>query len=322
VNLNKILIIGSLPPPIGGVTIHVKRLLYHLDENEVPYKYIDLRNNAKISIIKLFLTHKRIHLHTSNVYLRFTITFIGILFQKKIDFTLHGDLGRYNSKFKNSLDIFAIYLAKIPILLNSKSLEKAKRYNKNSVIGSSFYSPNYKDELMNPQIISTILSHKNKFHFQFCTNAYNLSFDKEDQEIYGLFELIELFANYTQFSLVISDPSRAYHREILNRKIKLTKNILLISCQHSFYKVIEMSDGMIRNTTTDGDSISVKEGLYLNKLVYCTSVVERPKQVIIYSKGNFSSILQRQEFLKELKKPKSSKKMLERKMLDNILLYK
>lgn len=321
-NSARILIIGSKPPPIGGVTIHVNRLLYHLEVHGVSFMYLDLKDVTFGTLIKEIIQHSKIHIHSSNVYVRFLITFLGFILFKKVDFTLHGDLGRYNSKFKNYLDIFAIYLSSTPILLNSKSFEKAKRYNKNSVISSSFYSPNYEDELLKPQIRSSILNHKNKFQFQFCTNAYNLSFDKENQEIYGLFELIELFAIYTQYSLVISDPSGAYLSEIQNRKIELTKNILLISCQHSFYKVIEMSDAMIRNTTTDGDSISVKEGLYLNKLVYCTSVVERPNQVIVYSKGEFLSILQQQEFLKELKLPKNTKKMLESKMLENILLYK
>jgi len=319
---NKILIIGSLPPPIGGVSIHVQRLLHHLEKNGILYKYIDLKTSSKSSIIIKIFSHNRIHLHCSNVFLRFMMTFFGVIFLKKIDFTLHGDLGRYNSKFKNALDLLSIYLSNTPILLNQKSYSKAKRYNRNSILGSSFYSPNYEKEVLRKDIMKSILEHKNKFQFQFCTNAYNLSFDKDNHEIYGLFELIELFAIYSQFSLVISDPSGAYQNAILNKKIILSENILLISCQHSFYKVIELSDGMIRNTTTDGDSISVKEGLYLNKLVYCTSVVERPKESIIYKKGTFISILQKQQFLKQDVKAHYSKQDFEKKMFENILLYK
>jgi len=319
---NKILIIGSLPPPIGGVSIHVQRLLYHLEKNKILYKYIDLNTSSKSSIIIKIFSHNRIHLHSSNVFLRFMMSFFGVIALKKVDFTLHGDLGRYNSKFKNSLDFLSIYLSNIPILLNQKSYSKAKRYNQNSVLGSSFYSPNYEAEVLNKDIMTSILEHKNKFQFQFCTNAYNLSFDKDNHEIYGLFELIDLFAMYSQFSLVISDPSGAYLNAIRNRRIEISENILLISCQHSFYKVIELSDGMIRNTTTDGDSISVKEGLYLNKLVYCTSVVERPMHTIVYKKGEFAAILDCRNFLKGFRNDYDSKMYLDSKMRENILLYK
>jgi hypothetical protein len=40
----------------------------------------------------------------------------------------------------------------------------------------------------------------------------------------------------------------------------------------------------IRNTTTDGDSISIHEALYLGKQVWATDCVMRPDGVNVYSK--------------------------------------
>lgn len=34
-----LLILGSLPPPIGGVTIHVKRLLEFLEKKSISYSF-------------------------------------------------------------------------------------------------------------------------------------------------------------------------------------------------------------------------------------------------------------------------------------------
>lgn len=39
---------------------------------------------------------------------------------------------------------------------------------------------------------------------------------------------------------------------------------------------------IIRNTPTDGDSLSVKEALYLHKPILATDAVSRPKGVILF----------------------------------------
>ena len=44
-----------------------------------------------------------------------------------------------------------------------------------------------------------------------------------------------------------------------------------------------MSDALIRATTMDGDSLSVKEALYYGVPVFATDVVDRPSGVISFS---------------------------------------
>lgn len=38
----QILIIGKIPPPIGGVTIHIQRLIQCLQNNDIEYQYLSL----------------------------------------------------------------------------------------------------------------------------------------------------------------------------------------------------------------------------------------------------------------------------------------
>jgi hypothetical protein len=61
----------------------------------------------------------------------------------------------------------------------------------------------------------------------------------------------------------------------------LNDNILLLPFLHDFNAVLKETDSMIRYTTTDGDSISVKEALYAGKSVIATNVVDRPHDVIL-----------------------------------------
>ena len=285
------LVIGSLPLPVGGVTIHVQRLLHHLKNNNIPFQFLDLRKDSGLKLIIAFLIKRKVHLHTSSVYLRFFVTLIGILTFKKIYLTLHGDLGRYNSWLLNYLDSLSLKMAYRPILLNKSSFEKTRKWNKRSLLRSAFFPPNPKKEVLDSATKTKILKLKSEKKYLFGTNAYNLAFDKNGNEIYGIFELIRIFQEKSDYGLIISDPSGVYSQEIIKRKIELPSNILLIPKFHSFYKVIELCDFTIRNTSTDGDSISVKESLYLEKGTICTDVVSRPSGTINYKRGHLNSIL-------------------------------
>ncbi|GAA0881352.1 hypothetical protein GCM10009119_43220 [Algoriphagus jejuensis] len=290
-NKEKVLILGKTPLPIGGVTVHVDRLLFHLKQNNILFDFVELIPSNFFSILKFFFAAKSVHLHTSNVYIRFIFSFLCKCFSKRFDYTLHGDLNRYKSKFKNYLDFLTIKFSYRPILLNSKSYFKALSINSNAELISSFLPPNLDNEVLDYQIFSTIVDLKARFFRVFCTNAFNLAYDKDSVEIYGIFDLIDSFVVLPDFLLVVSDPSGAYSRYINENNIAIGNNVYFISVPHSFYRVIELSDVCIRNTSTDGDSLSVKESLYLNKFTFCTDVVSRPVGCILYSRGSFLELV-------------------------------
>ena len=318
------LIVGKRPLPIGGVTIHVERLLYYLSVNNVSYKYVDLKKNSKQKIIMNIFLMKNIHLHSSNVYFRFLLTLFGKLTFKRIDLTLHGDLGRYKSKVKNTVDLLTIKLANKPVLLNKASYCKALKLNKNAFLGSSFIPPlvSSQDQDMDYNLKQTISLLKKNSDFLFCTNAFNIAFDRNGQEIYGIFELIDIFTHHSNLGLIISDPSGAYMREIKRKMLDIPGNVIVIPFPHSFYRIIELCDGTIRNTSTDGDSVSVKESLFLGKTTFCTNVVSRPKEVIIFSVGEFDQILKTRQFERKTNLRNSFKKEVESSLAQVLELYK
>ena len=292
----KLLLIGKIPPPIGGVTIHVNRLLEKLEmfySGKFCYK-----NLSKLNIILApyyLLKFPVFHLHSSNVYIRFYFAFLSKFLFSKCIITIHGDVGRYKNKYKNRLDENTLKLAEYPILLNSKSYNQSIILNDKSKLFSSFIPPNMETEDLNYEIKNKIIEFKTKYNQVFCTNAYNLSRDKYNQEIYGIFEIIAFFKINPAIGLVFSDPSGAYKEEFNRISFNLPSNILHINQQHSFFEVLKLSNFSIRNTSTDGDSISVKESLYLNKITFCTNIVSRPNGVILYERGQFHQMLN--EFL-------------------------
>ena len=221
-------IIGSLPLPIGGVTIHVERLLYHLEKEKITFTYVDLKKDSLKTLIIAIIRHKHIHLHTSNAYLRFLISMFCFLSLKKLTYTLHGNLGRYNDGIKNFLDRCAIKLAYRPIMLNKSSFEKALKLNSNCKLSSPFLPPNIENDVLDSVLMTMINNLRKQTRILFCTNASALSRDKDGQEIYGIFELIEDFKKNNSFGLILSDPSGTYTKAIHEKQLSIPSNILII----------------------------------------------------------------------------------------------
>lgn len=90
------MIVGKRPLPIGGVTIHVDRLVKLIDKLGYDYTFYDLNNFTIYSFIKAISANDIIHLHTSSPKLRVFFA-ICCLVQHKISLiTYHGDLGRFH----------------------------------------------------------------------------------------------------------------------------------------------------------------------------------------------------------------------------------
>ncbi|WP_460545725.1 hypothetical protein [Echinicola sediminis] len=282
-------IIGKTPPPIGGVTVHMERLLYQLRTTNISFVFFDLARDKVWQGLKGFLKYQNIHLHSSNPYLRFLIVLLGKVLGKRVDFTLHGDLGRYKSRLKNQLDLFAIRFAHRPVLLNEKSYRKAQKLNSNAQLISAFLPPDLNKQVLSNTWRKKIIALKSD-RFLFCTNAGQVAYDKNDQEIYGIIELIKAFSGNERYGLIISDPSSSYSRLLESENFEIPQNILLLTGPHSFFKVMELGDATIRNTSTDGDSLSVRESLFLGKLTFCTDVVSRPKGTILYKRGDIKRV--------------------------------
>ncbi|MDD2493734.1 MAG: hypothetical protein PHE29_00925 [Tissierellia bacterium] len=289
----RLLILGKIPPPIGGVTIHVQRLLFSL-KNKIEYDFLKLNFKNLLKIPLVIIHYKTVHLHSSNPWVRLYIVLISRLFAVKLVSTIHGNLGRFSSDLKNQIDLVSIQLSYKPILLNENSLNIARTKNKRSELISAFIPPDLDQEFLPEIVLQNILDFKKKSKVLFCTNAYNLSYDKNSVEIYGIFELIEAFRNKPEFGLVFSDPSGVYSKTFNSKFIKIPNNVLIINIAHSFYKVMQVCDASIRNTTTDGDSLSVKESLYLKRYTFATDAVNRPPGCILYKRGKFNDFLNKE----------------------------
>ncbi len=267
---------------VGGVAIHVERLRDYLDSHGVEYVFLDSRSNGVLSLFFEIAKHGVVHLHISNPLFQWVLVLYSRLIGRKVIMTLHGDYGRFGW-LKNLLVRRAISLSSFPIVLNERSYEKCRGFNKNTQLIPAFIPP-IKSEPLQDVIVSLLEGLHSDGKKVIATNASNYALDKDGNDIYGIEFLIRVVKDFHQMALVISDPSGTYKRVYREKgEIPPEGGIYFIDYPHPFFEVLKHVDYFVRNTSTDGDSLSVKEALYLGVPTLCTKVVSRPEGVRLFS---------------------------------------
>lgn len=277
----KLLMVGKFPPPIGGVTIHIQRLLKSLQA--LDYIDVDLldysRNKNIVDIFKKIYCADIIHLHMTNKVVRFVFVLLLRVFGKKVLVTFHG-----KTDFKDIFIRGVLIMTSFIIVLNEYSLTHAKKYkSKNIKLVGAFIPPIEKDiKDLDNDIILKLKELRENYKHIYCTNASNYVLDEKGNEIYMGTDLLELFKSHKDDCLIFSDPAGTYKKYFIEKKISISKNVFIIDRPHDFVNIIKQSHALIRATTMDGDSLSIKEALYYGVPVFASNIVDRPFDVILF----------------------------------------
>ncbi len=285
-----ILQFGKVPPPIGGVSIHIKRLMDGLKSFSIKTELLDYSKDRNIiSIIRKISRCKIVHFHLTNKKLRLLFILIFRMVSKKVIVTFHG---KYD--FSNKYDYYSLRYATKSILLNKATFENARKTNIKSIqLIGAFIPPKLNTvSSLRVDTINKIKLLKEKYDYVFCTNAWNVVLNNQGKEIYNGSLLCEIFKNTNTAALVFSDPLGKYSEFLKKKYGFLPDNIFFITYNHDFFEVINFTDALLRATITDGDSLSINEALYFNKDVITSDVVDRPSGCILYkSTDDFVEII-------------------------------
>lgn len=284
---NELLIIGTLPETsgIGGVTIHLSRLCDYLKKHNYSYTFLDYKN---VKLVKQFIEISNfsvVHIHCSNLLYRLILVLFCKILGIKTIITIHGSI-KYYKGLSLKLLLFTTRISSYVIVLNQISKNILEKYNADTYLIPAFIPPIKEEKKLDDSIEKQLLIFREKYDKIFATNAYKVAFNKEGREIYGITELVEMFKMNSDYVLIVSNPSGDYLSFFKSKNIDIPENVLVIPYEHSFFEILKKSDAMIRNTITDGDALSIKEALFLNKRVYATNVVDRDKSVLLYSTIN------------------------------------
>lgn len=289
---NKVLIIGTTTATagIGGVTVHVERLLQWLGKLGRPVDLCDYKRLSYREQLQMIRQYDIIHLHVSHPLLRVFYVSMALLLGKKSILTVHGNLGRFGW-LMNKLDDWAVRFCSVPILINKHSYDVAIRLNEHSKYISAFLPP-LDDGFIDEETEMQLRQIRDSSDVVFATNASYRKINHNGEEVYGIDFLVDYFSKAPQYQLIISDSSGDYKTYYEQQNISLPDNIFIISSPHSFLKVLKYSDIMIRNTQTDGDSVSIKEALMVQKNVFASDCVNRPTEVYLFKYNDALSFTQ------------------------------
>lgn len=278
-----LLLVGSWPPPLGGVTIHVSRLDCSLKAAGIPHDCIDIRRTRFVSLLYAVARHEVCHLHLSSPRAQLLLVLWAACWRTWSVLTLHSDLNRHRG-IRRQMVRLAVAICDVPVLLNQGSFDKASRLNRRAVQISAFIPPADIDPLP-AWLQATLTEHMARYRCGqpvIATNAFDLAYNADGREVYGIFDLIDWSAGRS-LALVISDPSARYEAEARRRyAADEIERVLFLTGPHSFVAVLAQVDVFIRNTVTDGDSLSIHEALAQCKAVWATDVVARPRGTYLF----------------------------------------
>ena len=312
----KIAILGIYPPPIGGISIYIKRFYFFLSKkgiNKVLYnsgKYANKNNNIinvnfKHKLFKLiFDSSDIIHSNEIGIKARMIIPLFK-LFNKKTILSIHGDSfktqitelkGIKRACFLHQIKSYDHIIAVNP---NIKLLLILNGINKSQISVISAFIPPTPDETDINHLPEFFHKIRKRHKFLITANAFKISF-YNNEDLYGIDLSIELMNRLVQngyknigFIYVIPDIGNYdYYEKMQNlvKKYNLEDNFHFYTNPVAYPAVINMCDLFIRPTNTDGDALSIREALTLKKPAIASDVCKRPEGTILFKSKDIEEL--------------------------------
>lgn len=322
-SINIINILGVYPPPLGGVSIHVKRLIHGLNKYRLiflinygskvkGFEYIENIHSLPFYIFSLLWKRRRIiHVHSNSYVIFLLLLLFGI--RHKIGVTLHNQrIARMKSSFKQFVFTSFFHRADF-IILNSKKysdiLVQKYRLSENRLHVIPAFIPPMKSESCG--LPKEVLEFRKKCNYLISANAFRLVVE-DGLDLYGLDLLIDLIYDLRKdginAGLLFCLPeigNKKYYEELQKRieNYHLKEYVKIVSgiIQNAF-EYWKISDVFIRPTTTDIEGISVKEALWVNTPAIASDVCERPAGTLLFENRNYLDL--KDKVLKIYKKDK------------------
>lgn len=297
----RILFIGPMPPPMGGVSIHILRLsrlllnyfsIDYIDESKsIKSEFFNLRSLKFLQYFKRIMKSDLIYVHSGSRLLLMFHLISAKLLQKKIILTLHGyPIIKRNLAVR--LDEYFYSLSDSIIVVNEYILKRISLPSAKCIVRHAFIPPMMDDEADLPLFLKDwIVDRKNSGKIVICANAYQLRI-YNSQDLYGLDMCIEAADNLIgkgfPLSFIFNVSSLEKNRELYEqyrndiKEKNLQENFLLINEELSFVKLITYSDIVLRPTNSDGDALTIREAIHFGKPVISSDVISRPDETILF----------------------------------------
>lgn len=314
--------LGPMAPPYGGVSVYIKRLVeqltkdgltvggYYTTKSKPDVKHPELFDEwtwfeTKSFPWKIFKFHKQIkrfkiiHSHMSLEAMVYLWAFKNI-FRKKVIITIHNSMvGNYyvESNFINTFFLQRMAMDKNVIWI-AVSKEGKEQMLKLPVTFKSEINviPAYIPDNPVRKELKADLRHYMESHTRNLVFYGHSFMSNRGDDVYGFREMIDIYhslnRNELHLGLVycIADVSDKQSVDNLVHYAKEKDVYDDIYWQYgginNMLTVWERTDVYVRPTSTDGDSLSVREALEAGAQVVASNVVKRPDGCLVYKQGD------------------------------------
>ncbi|MFF1991519.1 glycosyltransferase family 4 protein [Bacillus mycoides] len=320
----KINIIGTVPPPIGGISVHIKRTKKFLDERKIESVVYNEANwgreeddiypikNYKFFMCRLpFLKADVFHFHSINIKIRILLGVYNF-FGKKIILTVHGE--SLTDQLKSSSFITRYLLLKslnklerivcVNNSITNNLIQFGVEHQKVITVPGYIHPQEDKEDILS--IPETVWGFIKRTPFLISANGCVRFYKNED--LYGIDMLIELMKklkdNRIETSLLFAvldkdsqtELEKTYYQELKERIIryKLENHIMFYEVENTeFYPILQKTNLFIRPTNTDGLGVSITEAIHYRVPSIASKVCERPTGTILFESRNVDDLFEK-----------------------------
>lgn len=314
--------IGAYPPPLGGISVHVKRLTERIkaagDISCAVYSHSFIQSSREEKIYRIknsyifycffYIMHKCkiVHYHNMDWGKRFLLALLkhsGV----KLVITFHSF--RDSTENKSFLECFiyrTVYKKADVIIAVSEDIKNklisTECPESKIVLMPAVIFPFNQDYILNKNeqniIDDALLGHD---YIILANSSNNSHFNGQD--LYGIDMSIELIRRLKQdgistccifFISNINDTSYFESLVMEIQKYNLEKDFIFIKSKEELIKYMGYLSGsktiFIRPTNTDGDAISIREALYSKIPAIASDVTARPKGTLLFKTRNMDDL--------------------------------
>lgn len=304
----KIAIIGIEPPPLGGVSIHITRVMdrFTAQHNRVALWPAEMRGRRffPLYIMRLFgwlIRQRPDRLYYHATYLKSAVLELWFLklFKKLFSYQLFivdHDCRHLARRSAFARDLYKkIVAACTEIICIGSSVKQSYHDNgiagEHIVVDDAFIAPSlHQAAQIRAQYPSSLtIFIKEHTPILLVSAAHLMRVDGRD--IYGIdltLEMVRLLqADYPDLGLIIALPvvvDEGYFEQLVQtmKSTGVAENVFILHGNKELWPLFKNVDIFVRPTRSDGDSISVREALFFKVPVVASDVCQRPVGVHLF----------------------------------------
>lgn len=309
-------LIGPHPPPYGGISIHLKRLVPHLDREGIRWTHYNISSNsvgrgnvrsvyrhrrAWLAALPLTARERVLHFHAPDDVLARSVSLpLAMLRRRDVIHSFHNSrtIAEAVSPLRRTLLRQELRSAAAVHVVNPALVDLLARHDvppEKVFAYPAFLPPDPEDEEARsfpPRLVDFLRTHRPSL-----VAIGDPRRRWRGASIYGLdgvVDLVEILrGELPEIGLVIflhigaglEDPETATLLRRIERK-DLSERVQVVDLRGECWPAFTHADLYLRPTRTDGDAVAIREALWLGTPTVATDVGARPAGTILFPAGD------------------------------------